>query len=56
MLDLSVSNQEININGYDIVRKDKNRHGVGVAIYVRTSINFIIKDDLTDNRLETITL
>ena len=56
MLDLSVSNQEIKINGYDIVRKDRNRHGGGVAIYIRTSINFIIRDDLTDDNLETITL
>jgi hypothetical protein len=55
MLDLSVSNQEIKINGYDIVRKDRNRHGGG-AIYFRTSINFIIRDDLTDDNLETITL
>ena len=56
MLDLSVSNQEIKINGYDIVRKDRNRHGGGVAIYIRTSINFIIRDDLTADNLETITL
>ena len=56
MLNLSVSNQEIKINGYDIVRKDRNRHGGGVAIYIRTSINFIIRDDLTDDNLETITL
>jgi hypothetical protein len=33
MLDLSVSNQEIKINGYDIVRKDRNRHGGEVAIH-----------------------
>ena len=52
----NVSNQEIKINGYDIVRKDRNRHGGGVAIYIRTSINFIIRDDLTDDNLETITL
>ncbi len=56
MLDLSVSNQEIKMNGYDIVRKDRNRHGGGVAIHIRTSINFIIRDDLTDDNLETITL
>jgi exonuclease III len=56
MLGLSVSNQEIKINGYDIVRKDRNRHGGGVAIYITNSINFTIRDDLTDDNLETITL
>ena len=32
MLDLSVPNHEIKLNGYEIVRKDRNRHGGGVAI------------------------
>ena len=56
MLDISISNHEIKINGYDIVRKDRNRHGGGVAIYIRNTINYSIRDDLTDENLETITL
>jgi phosphoribosyl-dephospho-CoA transferase len=30
MLALSVPNHEIKLNGYEIVRKDRNRHGRGV--------------------------
>jgi hypothetical protein len=56
MLDLSVSNRGIKTNGYDIARKDRNRHGGWVAIYIRTSINFIIRDDITDDNLETVAL
>jgi exonuclease III len=56
MLDLSVPNHEIKLNGYEIVRKDRNRHGGGVAIYIRNSINYIIRDDLFDENLETITI
>ena len=56
MLDISISNHEIKINGYDIVRKDRNRHSGGVAICIRNTINYSIRDDLTDENLETITL
>ena len=43
-------------HGYDIVRKDRNRHGGGVAIYIRNSLNKTVIDDLTDESLETLTL
>ena len=39
MLDSSIPNDEININGYDIVRKDRNRNGGGVALYIRNVID-----------------
>ena len=56
MLDLLVANQEIKINGYDVVRKDRNRHGGGVVIYIRNSINYTVRDNLTDESLKAITL
>ena len=34
MLDSSISNNEINISGYEVVRKDRNRNGGGVALYI----------------------
>ena len=34
-LDNSIESLEINIEGYQIFRKDRNRHGGGVAIYMR---------------------
>jgi hypothetical protein len=43
-------------HGYDIVRKDRNRHGEGVAIYIRNSLNKTVRDDLTDESLETFYL
>ena len=39
-LDESVLNNEINIEGYDILRLDRNRHGGGVACYIRNDISF----------------
>ena len=32
-LDISVTNSEVNINGYSIIRNDKNKNGGSVACY-----------------------
>ena len=37
-LDSCVLNGEIEITGYDIVRRDRNRSGGGVAMYIRSNI------------------
>ena len=39
-LDETVSDDEILINGYTLLRSDRNRHGGGVACYVRTDLFF----------------
>ena len=39
-LDSSVSDQELNINGYIILKSDRNRKGGGVACYVRADLCF----------------
>ena len=40
-LDSSVSDQEVDISGYSILRSDRNRHGGDVACYVRADPCFI---------------
>ena len=37
-LDSSVTNTEVNINGYGIIRHDRNRNGGGVTCYIRCCI------------------
>ena len=39
-LSLDISDSEVGIPGYSLVRKDRNRHGGGVAIYISTSISY----------------
>ena len=39
-LDSSVSDQEVNISGYSILRSDRNRYGGGVACCVRADLCF----------------
>lgn len=52
MLDNSIPDHEISI----ITRKDRNRNGGGVAIFVKNTIDRKIRYDLMNNNLETITI
>ena len=42
------------IPGYDIVRRDRNRNGGGVAMFIRSNISFINRNDLVPEVLEQI--
>ena len=53
-LDNTVSDSEVKISGYDIVRRDRNRNGGGVAMYIRSNISFINRNDLVPDVLEQI--
>ena len=52
-LDSSVTNLEVKINGYSIIRNDRNRNGGGVACYVRNDLCFNIKN-VFSNSLEHV--
>jgi len=52
-LDSSVYDSEISIDGYTLIRKDRNRHGGGVACYVKNSICFNIKN-IFSNEIENV--
>ena len=54
--DDSISDDDIEIEGYIVNRKDRNRFGGGVAIYMHRTIKFILREDLKDLDLETITV
>ena len=43
-LDSAIFDTEISIEGYNIIRKDRNRHGGGVVCYIRNDICFNIID------------
>ena len=49
-LDNTVSDSEVKISGYDIVRRDRNRSGGGVTMYIRSNISFINRNDLVRTR------
>ena len=45
-LDSSVSDAEIHIDNYSVVRRDRDRHGGGVCCYIRNNIAFTTRLDL----------
>ncbi len=51
-LDDTISDSEISIDKYDIVRRDRSRQGGGVAMYIRSSIGHTIRNDIKDEDLE----
>ena len=54
-LDNSIADGEINIPGYNLIRKDRNRSGGGVALYIKDHLSFSNRtDDLVPLSLEMI--
>ena len=52
-LDSSITNAEVNINGYSINRNDKNRNGESAACYIRNDLCFNIKN-IFSNSIEHV--
>ena len=52
-LDETVLDGEVNIDGYEVIRSDRNRHGGGVACYVQNAISFNVRSDFSD-KIENI--
>ena len=55
-IDDSISDDDFEIEGYIVNTKDSNRYGGGVAIYVHSTIQITLREDLYDLDLETITV
>ncbi len=53
-IDNQISNNEIHIDGFNIIRKDRNRFGGCVVLYVRQNISFSDRIDLIPDELETV--
>ena len=57
MLNETTTDNEVNILGYTIVRRDRiSKGGGGVCFYVKSSINFTIRKDLNVDTLENLSL
>ena len=52
--DDSITVEEISIPEYICVRKDRNREGGGVWMYIRAGVAFNIRSDLDQSKIETI--
>ena len=48
-LDNTVNNEEMEIDGYNLIRSDRNRKAGGIACYVKTSMPFNYNGSLSEN-------
>ena len=53
-LDESMTDSESELNAYVVHRKDRNRKGGGVCLYIRTDIAFNPKPELSADDLESL--
>jgi hypothetical protein len=53
-LDNNITNQDMFIQNYDLIRADRSRTGGGVCLYIRNSINYFERIDLTRDNLEAV--
>ena len=53
-IDESILDNEISIPGYNLIRKDRNRAGGGVVLYIRNNIPFSDRKDLVPSSLEMV--
>lgn len=53
-IDESIPDNEISIPGYNLIRKDRNRAGGGVVLYIRDNIPFSDREDLVPSSLEMV--
>ena len=53
-IDDSITDGEISIPGFILIRKDRNAAGCGVVLYIRESFSYIDSSDLVPNRLEML--
>ena len=53
-LDKTIKNSEIGLQGYDLTRRDRNRNGGGVAIYVRNNISYAERSASVPENVEAL--
>ena len=55
-LDDSIDDSLVHIDGYAVIRKDRNKHGGGVALYIHQNIYFELKRELMCDEIESISV
>ena len=53
-LDEKIKDERVSIVGYNLLRRDRNRHGGGAAIFLRETLNFENRTDIKAENLEII--
>ena len=52
-LDSFITDDELSLEGYDLIRCDRNRHGGGVCLFIKQSISYNVLQDV-NNCVESV--
>ena len=55
-LDNMINDSDIEIDGFEVMRWDRDRNGGGVALYVHKSLDVTIRQDLMDCNVESVSV
>ena len=55
-LDPQIGDNEIQMAGYSTVRRDRNKFGGGVCLYIKNYLNYSVRNDLMPDQLEAIVI
>ena len=55
-IDSNIDNSQIEIDDYVVERNDINRHGGGVDMYIHKSVNYRLREDLSNSDIESISI
>ena len=55
-IDSTIENSVIEIEDYVFERKNRDKHGGGVAMYIHKSIDYCLREDLLRSDIESISI
>ena len=55
-LDFQIDDNEIQMTGYSIIPKDRNKFGCGVCLFIKNHLNYRVRNDLMPEQLESIVI
>ena len=55
-IDSTIDNSHIEIDDYVVERNDRNRHGGSVVMYIRKSVNYGLREDLSNYDIKSISI
>ena len=53
-LDPSINDSAIEMDNYSLIRKDRNRNGGGVCVFIRSDLHFSVREDLINEEAEIL--
>ena len=53
-MDSTISDELVSVDGYNVIRADRDRNGGGVCVYIRRHVNYIPRPDVVPTDLDAV--